>query len=58
MALYQKAIESHPNLALYYENLGDVLAHVGKWKEAATLYQKAIEIKSTSALSDHNLGKS
>ncbi|MGD1808720.1 tetratricopeptide repeat protein [Dapis sp. BLCC M126] len=55
--LYQKAIELNPNLALYYQSLGDVLVQIGQWGEAATVYQKAIELKPTSALSHHNLGK-
>ncbi|MCH2050467.1 MAG: tetratricopeptide repeat protein [Trichodesmium sp. ALOHA_ZT_67] len=46
----------NPNLALYHQNLGDVLAKIGKWEEAATVYQKAIELKPTSALSHYNLG--
>ncbi|NES76925.1 MULTISPECIES: tetratricopeptide repeat protein [unclassified Okeania] len=57
IAHIQKAIELHPNLALYYQTLGDVLVQIEKWEEAATTYQKAIELKPTSALSHHNLGK-
>ncbi|NET42663.1 tetratricopeptide repeat protein [Okeania sp. SIO2B3] len=57
IALYKKAIELQPSLALYYQNLGDVLVQIDKWQEAATTYQKAIELKPTSALSHHNLGK-
>ena len=57
IALIQKAIELHPNLALYYQTLGDVLVQIEKWEEAATTYQKAIELKPTSALSHHNFGK-
>ena len=56
VTLYKKTIELNPNLALYHQNLGDVLAKIGKWEEAATVYQKAIELKPTSALSHYNLG--
>lgn len=56
VTLYKKTIELNPNLALYQQNLGDVLAKIGKWEEAATVYQKAIELKPTSALSHYNLG--
>ncbi len=57
IALYHKAIELNPNLALYHQTLGDVLIQIGKWEEATTAYKKAIELKPTSALYHHNLGK-
>ena len=56
VTLYKKAIEVNPNLALYHQSLGDILAQIGKWEEAATVYEKAIELKPNSAFYHYNLG--
>jgi len=43
---YQKAIELNPNLAEFYDKLGDTLAKVGRQKEASVSYRRGLELKA------------
>ena len=46
----------NPNLANYYDNLGNILRDLRKLKEAEILYRKAIELKPDLTNSYYNLG--
>ena len=52
----RKAIELNPNLANYYDNLGNILRDLRKLKEAEISYRKAIELKPDLTNSYYNLG--
>jgi tetratricopeptide (TPR) repeat protein len=46
---YKQAIAAKPDVAAYYNNLGNVLARLGKIDEARAAYMKNVELEPTSA---------
>jgi tetratricopeptide (TPR) repeat protein len=55
-ALYRRAIELNPNLALAYTNLANIRYRRGDVAEAHTLYLRAIEIDARQPEAHYNLG--
>ena len=55
-ALYRRAIELDPNLALAYTNLANLRYRRGDMAEAVTLYRRAIEIDARQPEAHYNLG--
>ncbi|WP_143438551.1 tetratricopeptide repeat protein, partial [Hydrocoleum sp. CS-953] len=48
IASYQKAIESNPQFAWSYQNLGETLEKVGRIDEAITAFRQAVAISPES----------
>jgi tetratricopeptide (TPR) repeat protein/predicted O-methyltransferase YrrM len=57
IAGYRKAIVSHPNSAISYYNLGDILTQMGYFEEAIESYKKAIQLKPISASYHYKLAE-
>jgi DNA-binding transcriptional MerR regulator len=55
-ALYRRAIEVDPWLAIAYTNLGNILFRRQEHEAAETLYNKALEIDSRQPEAQYNLG--
>jgi superkiller protein 3 len=56
MAHYQKALELNPNHAEAHNNLGALLAQLGRTDEAMSHYRKALEINPNDNGAHNNLG--
>ncbi|MGD1712190.1 tetratricopeptide repeat protein [Dapis sp. BLCC M172] len=56
IASYQKAIESNPQFAWSYQNLGETLEKVGRIDEAITAFRQAVAISPESPWSLYKLG--
>ncbi|MDX2229122.1 MAG: tetratricopeptide repeat protein [Leptolyngbyaceae cyanobacterium bins.349] len=54
--LFQKVVESDPNLAMGWFNLGTALKDMGNLEDAIACYQQAIELEPTYAQAHHGLG--
>ncbi|MEG4392867.1 tetratricopeptide repeat protein [Microcoleus sp. BROC3] len=57
IAYYNNAIEQNPDFYAYHQNLGEVLAKLGRWDEAVDAYQQALELNPNSVHSSQNLGE-
>jgi len=55
-ALYRRALELDPWLAIAYTNLGNICFRRNEEAEAEVLYQKALEIDGTQPEAQYNLG--
>jgi len=55
-AMYKKAIELDPTLAIAYTNLGNILFRRGEDKQAEKLYARAIEIDLRQPEAHYNMG--
>jgi tetratricopeptide (TPR) repeat protein len=55
-ALYRRAVELDPTLAVAYTNLGNVRFRRGDQGEAADLYRRALEVDDRQAEAHYNLG--
>lgn len=55
-ALYRRALELDPWLAIAYTNLGNICFRRNEEEEAEALYQKALEIDATQPEAQYNLG--
>ena len=55
-ALYRKALELDPWLAIAYTNLGNICFRRGDEKQAEALYRKALELEATQPEAQYNLG--
>jgi DNA-binding transcriptional MerR regulator len=55
-ALYRRALELDPWLAIAYTNLGNICFRRGDEAQAETLYRKALEIEGAQPEAQYNLG--
>ena len=55
-ALYRRALELDPWLAIAYTNLGNICFRRNDEKQAEVLYRKALDIDSTQPEAQYNLG--
>ncbi|MBL8607945.1 MAG: tetratricopeptide repeat protein [Myxococcales bacterium] len=55
-ALYRRAIELDPDLAIAYTNLGNILFRKGDERRAEELYRRALEIDDRQPEAHYNLG--
>jgi tetratricopeptide (TPR) repeat protein len=55
-ALYQRAIELDPQLAIAYTNLGNIRFRRGNETEAEALYRRALEVDDRQPEAHYNLG--
>jgi tetratricopeptide (TPR) repeat protein len=55
-ALYRKALELDPWLAIAYTNLGNICFRRGDEEQAEGLYRKALQIEGTQPEAQYNLG--
>ncbi|CAF4993780.1 unnamed protein product, partial [Rotaria magnacalcarata] len=53
-AIQQQSLPpNHPDLAMYYNNIGAVYKNMGEWSKAISSYQQALEIRQQSLPTNH-----
>lgn len=56
IATYRQAIQTNPNYAEGYSNLGKILLEAGRLDEAIAIYQKAIQLNPKNDILYNNIG--